>query len=238
MFKLKTFSSSLTLNFLLATIVPLICLGYFSYSYLEFKINQASKRSNELLAETVANEISFQLRLPEIVLRQTGIILNSQGSSDQKTNRLLNTVVSESSFLEGIYVLDENKHIAYLGLEEQFVKVAETFLDLDLSRLSILKNIELLFESQWSQSFRSPVSGKKSIALKYPFGTRKYLLGIVNIEDLHDTISTLSKRRKNLILVLDDGGNIIFHPQLRLARTAAEFCQYSAVQKCTTWYFR
>jgi signal transduction histidine kinase/CheY-like chemotaxis protein/HAMP domain-containing protein len=223
MFKLKTFSSSLTLNFLLATIVPLICLGYFSYSYLEFKINQASKRSNELLAETVANEISFQLRLPEIVLRQTGIILNSQGSSDQKTNRLLNTVVSESSFLEGIYVLDENKHIAYLGLEEQFVKVAETFLDLDLSRLSILKNIELLFESQWSQSFRSPVSGKKSIALKYPFGTRKYLLGIVNIEDLHDTISTLSKRRKNLILVLDDGGNIIFHPQLRLAEQQQNF---------------
>jgi signal transduction histidine kinase len=190
---------------------------------LGFKINEASKRSNELLAETVANEISSQLKLPEIILRQTGIILNSHKLQSSETNTLLNTVVSESSFLEGIYVIDDKKHTENLGLEEKNVKVLDTYLDLDLSRLGILKNIELLVEAQWSKSFRSPVSGKKSIGLIYPFGTGRYLLGIVNVEDLHGSISTLSKRRKNSILVLDDSGNTIFHPQLRVVEQQQSF---------------
>jgi signal transduction histidine kinase/HAMP domain-containing protein len=223
MFKFKTFSSSLILNFLLATILPLICLGYFSYSYMGFKINEAGKRSNELLAETVANEISFQLNLPATVLRQTGIILNSNVSRHVETNTLLNTVVSESNFLEGLYILNDKKRIVNLGLQGQFAKALDTYKGLDLSGLGILKNIELLIDPQWSKSFRSPVSGKKSIAMIYPLGSARYLMGIVNVEDLHNSISALSKRRTSSIFVLDDSGNSIFHPQLKIVEQQQRF---------------
>ncbi len=223
MFKLKTFSSSLILNFLLATILPLICLGYFSYSYMGFKIKESNKHGNELLAVTVANEISSQLNLPATVLQQTGIILNSEVNLHLETNRLLNSIVSESNFLEGIYVLNDKKQIVNLGLEEKFVNVADTYLGLDLSGMSILKNIELLFDSHWSKSFRSPVSGRKSIAMIYPLGSGRYLLGIVNVEDLHNTISSLTKQRKISIFVLDDSGNSIFHPLYKIVEQQQRF---------------
>ena len=211
------------LNFLLATILPLVCLGYFSYSYMSFTINESSKRSNELLAETVANEISAQLSFPAIELRQVGVLLRSLKSTSPGIDSMLDQTVFESSYLESIYIIDEKKRITHLGIDERFSDTRDNYLGLDLSGLSILRNLEFLQEPQWSNSFRSPVSGKKSIGLIYPVWPNKYILGIVSVEELHDTISVLSKNRKSSIIVLDTSGNLIFHPQLKIVEEQQNF---------------
>ena len=120
MFNMKTFRSSLVLNFLLATILPLVCLGYFSYSYMSFTINESSKRSNELLAETVANEISAQLSFPAIELRQVGVLLRSLKSTSPGIDSMLDQTVFESSYLESIYIIDEKKRITHSRFTQIF----------------------------------------------------------------------------------------------------------------------
>ncbi len=223
MLKIKTFRGSLLLGFMLSTFLPLIFFGYFSYSYLNYKIEEFGKQSNELLAETVATEISSFLRNPLIVLEQVMILLKPERPAVTEIDDILDEIVSESDYLETVYVINAEKHVTDIGLDPEYRSVADNYLDLDLSGLSMLKNIEFLQGPYWSNSFLSPVSGKNSIALIYPIDQRRYLIGLINIEHLHSSILERSGRRNTSTIILDENGTPVFHPQLQIVEEQQSF---------------
>lgn len=213
---IKTFKTSLFLSCILAAFLPLACLGYLSYSYLGFKITEATNENNELLAGTIAADISSQLQDPLIILRQTGVFLQSSFYTRSWINTQLGFIVEKSGYLESLIVLDDTKRVTNVGLDERYQENLTSYLDLDLSGLPVLSNMEFLQGPHWTNSFRSPITGEKSIALLYPLDGDMYLLGVVNIENLHSSLSARASQQGNYVIILDDRGNPVFHPELKI----------------------
>ncbi len=142
MFKIKSFRQNILIGFVLAAFLPLIFLGFFSYSYLSSKIEESVNLRNELLARNIAIEICSYLNRPEIFLQQTAMLLRETSSERKEKDNLLNDVVANSDFIETIYLIDEQKVVINIGLEKNYVKLAENHLGNDLSGLNILKNIQ------------------------------------------------------------------------------------------------
>lgn len=221
--KNKTFKQSIFLNFVLATFLPLACLAYLSYSYLGFKITETNNENNKLLASGIAADIADQLQDPIIILRQTGIFLQSSLYTNSWIDKQLNTIVENSSYLETLMVLDAKKRVINIGLDERFKENNATYLNLDLSRLHVLSKAEFLQGPYWTNTFRSPVSMEKSIALVYPISPERFLFGIVNISYLHSSLSAESDRYGHISIILDDLGNPVFHPELTIVEEQVNF---------------
>jgi len=226
MYTSKSFRRTLLLGFMIAAFVPLICLGFISYTYLGHKVEEFVNQRNGLLAETVATDMSSYLRHPLTAVQQIAIMFDSESFSNPKINRILNTIARESDYLESIYVIDADKRIVNIGLGQQHSEVHDNYLGMDLSGLSVLKNIEYLQGPYWSNSFLSPVSGEKSIALIHAVGD-KYIIGFINIGYLHSFISARSSRDDTSIIILDDTGNPVFHPQLEMVEAQHSFANIS-----------
>ncbi|GEM_PF-2721519 len=222
MLKVNSFKNTIFFGFVLATFLPLIFFGFFSYFYLSSKIEESGNQRNELLANTVAIEISSYLSKPEVVLHQTDIHLSEAIHDDDTINALLNEVVEDSYYLETLYLIDKNKQVVNIGLEEEFVHLAKLHVGNDLSGMSILRNIGYINELLWSNSFHSPVTGRKSIALIYP-AQNFYLIGLINISFLHRVIKTHSDKKGISTIILDEYGNLVFHPELKIVEEQQNF---------------
>jgi signal transduction histidine kinase len=223
MFKIKTFRRSLLLGFMLSAFLPLVCLGYVSYSYLKFKTDEFGKQSNELLADTVATEVSSFFRSPLIAMEQLVILFKSTKLSAPQINTILDETVSESDYIEAVYIVNEKKRVIHIGLDEGYRSIRDNYLDLDLSGLSILRNVEYVQGPYWSNSFLSPVSGKNSIALISPVDKSRFIIGLINIEYLHSSILNKTERRETSTIILDENGTPVFHPQLRIVEEQQSF---------------
>lgn len=231
MYKTKSFRRTLLFGFMVSTFIPLACLGYISYTYLGYKIDEFGNQRNILLARTVATEMSSYLRNPLTILRQAAIILESEYLDDTEINEVLNEISWESDYLESVYVINRDKKITHIGLDQQYEAIIDNFLGMDLSSLSILRNVEFLQGPYWSNSFLSPVSGEKSIALILPAGKQRYIIGLINIQYLHSSISTSSARKDTSIIVLDDTGKPVFHPQLETVQEQRNFANILPYQE-------
>ncbi|MDJ0622716.1 MAG: response regulator [Desulfocapsaceae bacterium] len=227
---ITTFKSLLFLSFVLATFLPFACLGYLSYSYLGFKITEATNEKNELFANTIAADISTQLKDPLIVLRQTGVVLKSSFYTRTWINTQLNVIVENSSYLESLIVTNYTKRVVNIGLNEKYKDNMTSYLDLDLSGLKVLNNIESFQGPHWTNTFRSPISGDKSIALIYPVNDDLLLVGIVNIEYLHSSISGRANQHSSSVIILDDRGNPVFHPELKIVEEQLNLAQLAPYQ--------
>jgi signal transduction histidine kinase/HAMP domain-containing protein len=211
----KTFKQSLLFGFMLATFLPLFISGYFSYSYLSYKIKESGQHNNELLAANVAGEISSYLQNPLITLKQAAILLGVHKHNTKEINDFLNSTVVKSDFLEIIYVIDHKKIVKNIGLADEYQNLRDSYLGMDLSGLSILRNIEYLQTPYWTHSFLSPISGEKSIALIYPNEDGYFFVGLFNIGYFHSIVDNDSRESGIEIIVLDDVGKSIFHPDLQ-----------------------
>ncbi len=222
MFNIKSFRQTILIGFVLAAFLPLIFLGFFSYSYLSSKIEASVNLRNELLARSIAIEISSYLNRPEIFLQQTAILLRETSGERKDIDNLLNDVVANSDFIETIYLVNEQKVVINIGLERNYIQLAEDHLGNDLSGLNILKNIQYFEGLYWSNSFLSPVSGKKSIALIYPTD-EMYLVGLININVLHSALTAKTEEREISTIILDESGYPVFHPDLKLVAEQQNF---------------
>ncbi len=233
MYTSKSFRRTLLLGFIIAVFVPLICLGFISYSYLGHKVEEFANQRNELLAETVATDMSSYLRHPLTVVQQIAIMFDSESLffPNPEIDRVLSSIARESDFLESVYVIDAEKRIVNIGLDLQYSEVVDNYLGMDISSLSVLKNIEYLQGPFWSNSFLSPVSGEKSIALIYAVDGGKYIIGLINIEDLHSFVAARSQRKDTSIIILDDNGNPVFNPQLEMVELQHSLANISPYQQ-------
>lgn len=222
---------------MLAAFLPLACLGYLSYSYLGFKITEATNEKNELLASNIAADISSQLQDPLIILRQTGVFLQSSFYTRSWINTQLGFIVEKSGYLESILILNDNKRVTNVGLNESYQENLASYLDLDLSGLPALNNIEFLQGPHWTNTFRSPISGQKSIALLYPIEEDIYLLGVVNIENLYSSLYARASQPGNHVIVLDDRGNPVFHPQLKIVEEQLNLANLAPYQNAQLGIF-
>lgn len=125
MLKIRTFKQSIFYGFLFATFMPLIFLGYFSYTYLSFKITEAEQRADELLAASTAKEISSYLQAPLNVLRQVWTLVLIHNHDDKEINDHLNQSVTDSHLLDSIYIVDERKKVINIGLNNINRHIAE-----------------------------------------------------------------------------------------------------------------
>lgn len=231
MLRIRTFKQSIIYGFLFATFLPLIFLGYFSYSYLSYKISESEQMGNELLAEATAKEISSYLLDPLTVLRQILTLVLLHEHDDREINSHLDQSIQESNLLDSIYIVNNAKMIVNIGLKEGSSGLKENYIGLDLSNLGILRNIEYLQGPYWSQSFISPVSGKKSLAAILPTGDGRYAIGLFDIGQLHTVIRDRSSRKNSTIIVLDDSGKPVFHPQLKIVEEQQNFSHIEPFQE-------
>jgi len=226
-----TFKQTLILGFILAAFLPLSLLGYFSYSYLNYEISVSEQSKNELLAKSTAKQVSSYLRDPLIALRQVSALVLSNDYSNLKINNLLDIVVNESDLLESIYILDNSKAITHIGLRGTRENVVENYIGLDFSNMNIFRNIEYLQGEFWSQSFFSPIAGKKSLAIILPVEDSRYIIGLFDISQLHAVIKEHSNQQDSDIIVLDDSGKPVFHPDLNIVKEQHNFSQIQPFQE-------
>ncbi len=212
MFKIKTFKRSLLLGFMLATFLPLLCLGTISYYYLNQKIEEYGERTNRLVAETVATEISSYLRNSLNVLEQVGILLRSDHLQLVETAAILDMIVTESDYIETLYVVDRTRRIINIGLTNEYNEERKKHLGGDLASLNIFVNIEFLLGPYWSNTYVSPFSGRKSSALIFPSAGDQFIIGIVDIEYLHSYIESRWEQRDTLTIVVDEYGETVYRP--------------------------
>lgn len=229
--KFQTFRHSLLFGFMLATLLPLFTAGFFSYSYLSYKMEESGRHKNELLAANVATEISSYLRDPLVTLQQADILFKTHYHNDLETNEFLNAIVEDSKLLEIVYVINDKKIVQNIGLTDEYKHLRDAYLDIDLSGLNILRNIEYLQEPFWTHSFLSPISGKKSIALIYPTTKGSFLVGLFNIGYFHSIITHHSRKESIETMVLDEVGKSIFHPDLKKVEEQYSFANIQPFTK-------
>ncbi len=212
MLKIKTFKRSLLLGFMLATFLPLLCLGTISYYYLNYKIKEYGEQTNRLVAETVATEISSYLRNSLNVLEQVGILLQSDHLRPVETAAILDMIVAESDYVETLYVVDRTRRIVNIGLSVEYQNERKLYLDADLSSLNIFANIEFLLGPYWSSTYVSPFSGRKGSALIFPATGNQFIIGVVDTEYLHSHIESGWEQSDTLTIVVDEYGETVFQP--------------------------
>lgn len=235
--RIKTFRQSIVIGFLAATYLPLIVFGYFSYSYINYKISESGQRSNLLLARNVAEEISSYLREPHIILQQYSRILKSYSGKGRQINELLSNAVIDSHLLNGIYILSKKKIVIHAGFDEDPEKSIRNQVGLDFSGLRAFRNMEFLQGPYWSESFLSPVSGEKCTAIILPVDENLYMVGLIDIAELHSILIRRKLENGSFMVVLDDMGEPLFFPEMNIVEEQRNYRHIEPFQEALVGNF-
>jgi signal transduction histidine kinase len=121
--------------------------------------------------------------------------------------RFLDAVVAEGGF-KAIYLVGENRRIAYAAAPGGERDARQNLLGADLSRNPLYSSARELGRRVWSDRYLSPLNGEGTVGLAIPFGDQ-VLLGELALHAVHAAIRSNAEQYDHPVLVVDRAGEYV-----------------------------
>ncbi len=196
----------LTVNFVIAAILPIIVLGIVSLNILNKSIKGEVFSKNLLLARAVAGEVERFLKEPERILVQIlDMIETEKLISPENINSYLVSVLRHYHTFEMIRILDDRGKVSHIAPFEQ------ELVGIDMTGHPFYRAVKQTNRPFWSRTFISIYSGYPTLALALPF-KNGVLVGYLNLKALSSITDRIAIGSHGHASIVDKNGTYIAHP--------------------------
>jgi PAS domain S-box-containing protein len=203
-------------QFLAAMAVALVVLATLMVFWRLPMVNQEAREEQSRVADLALFALEQALDNTQDQMRVLAGLRDAQydrGVFPAATQRLLGS----DNLLDGIYLLDEGMRLRQAYLRPEINARAEEWRGNDLSGVEVLQRAKALRALQWSGQFLSPVQGRAVVALALPV-PGGFLMGEVSMDGLVLLTNRLNQRDGLLMLAVDQQGELVSAPNLKLVR--------------------
>lgn len=205
--------SFLTLNFILVSLIPialvLLLTGVFIFPHLA----QQETLEQEALAKAITSRVESQFESAKMELKRFSELL-SLLNDESYIQQLLDNIADINQAYEAIYIIDKEGIVTHIGLPSRYQPYRDNYLGLDMSRQGFIIEGRKTQQERFSETFLSSVSGHLSTGYIIPLG-EKLLVAEVSIDQLPELSQFLSKESGQTIMILDQKGHLLVHPDAR-----------------------
>lgn len=213
----RRFASSLSVNFALVAIVPILGVSVLVVAYLRSATVAEAESRNLLLARAVGAQVEVFLREPLAVLQNLRATLRSDRRlTDEEIEVALASHVRHSELFESVYLLDRSGRVAAAGLQGDLADYRQDYIGLDLSHKDYYRRALETGETAWSRTSLSLLTGNMSVALCLVVDERT-LVGNFNFDILSYFSRRLRIRDRLTVMIVDGHGDVIVHPDPELS---------------------
>ncbi|MDM8535585.1 response regulator [Desulfobacterales bacterium HSG17] len=197
--------NTLTLNFMLAAVLPILIASLISLYSLSISMEKQITNKNYLLAKSLAGELERFLEVPETILKQIeDIAVTKKIVSPNELNEYLAAIIAHYRFFDMLKILDTNGTTRYLA------PFNKNILGLDMSAYEYYRITKEQNKSCWSRTFLSPQTGQPTLTLSMPLG-QQMIVGHLNLSDLNTIINKVKIGTHSYASIMDKDGTFIAH---------------------------
>lgn len=201
--KHSTLKLTLTTNFILLGIIPVLVVGITSLLIITRSISSEVRTKNFNIATSLSGQVETFLGEPLSLLQQVdSVILQEAIVSPSEISPYLQVVVKNYPFFEMIQLTDSN------GIIKHLAPYNRDYIDTDMSLQPFFQKTKKHLTPIWSPTFISMQSGHPTITLSIPASGGGILAGYVNLSILSSMVSKISGQH-NYAVILDQEGTII-----------------------------
>ena len=233
-----TLQRTLSIHFVLVAILPVLVFGVIASLLLYNHLQQEISANNQLLAKDIA--ISAGQFLDEVSrdMQVLAEMIDSQALADASAiDQMLEVLVKKSGYFESLYLLDSNRHVTHLGLDQRVAAQREDYRGIDYSQHTLFHGHKFLSRPVWSDTFVSLVFGEPSVTIAVPLEDRRTLLGNVSLSRLSNMLATYAKNRADLYAIVDRSGTLVAHSDEQLALQRVNFSDHFSVKRALLGHF-
>jgi len=229
-FRSRPLKHSLAINIAVGSVVPIIVVSILVMGHLSQHARIDTDEINHLVAHSVSSQVDTFLNTPLIVLQNIkGILSDNPDMQENAVQQILDNHIHNSDLFESIVLLDKEGIVQKIGLKTEQEKFRQDFIGINLAHLDVYKKAVENKKPTWSNTFISMISGKMSLALCLVVDDRA-LIGNFAIEALADFIQHVNVRNKVQLILVDQNGTIIVHPDSMIAARQVNINNLNIVQ--------
>jgi signal transduction histidine kinase len=198
------------LNNLLTSLLPIICVGLLSLAVVKSHLGKEHDRSNALLAQSLASQITTYLHEPESTFNLVTRHLLTQQHSSADRSKMLDLLAASYEYFNALYLLDQRGIVQQAGFKEQAEQAKSDYLGMDFSSVEACRQALQDQRLHWVPSV-SMSSGAPTMSFCGPLngGT---LLAELKLTDLGRIINEASSGGVFTAFIVDRTGQLIVHP--------------------------
>jgi PAS domain S-box-containing protein len=227
----STLRRTLSLHFLLVTILPALLFGLLATSLLQKHLESGIYERNQVLSQDIAAAAEQFLSRAETSLGTVAkVVENGTIIQPGSVDAYLEMVVQRLSWIESIYILDDKRHIRYLGLDARASLRRDDYQGFDFSHHALFEKHANLEMPVWSDTFVSLVTGMPSVTLAIPI-KGGILLGNISLQDLSHQLARFSLDRNDNCAIIDHIGTLIASNDPVLVTQRVNFGHHTSVRQ-------
>lgn len=225
----STLRRTLSLHFLLVTILPTLLFGLMAISLLQKHLESGIYERNQMLSQDIAATAELFLARAEVSLGSVArVIEHGAIIRPESVDAYLETVVQRLSWIESIYILDDSRHVKYLGLDTRDNQRRDDYRGVDFSHHALFGKRAIIDRPVWSDTFVSLVTGEPSVTLAIPLSDGM-LLGNISLQDLSHQLARFSLDRNDNCAIIDHIGTLIASNDPVLVSQRVNFGHHTSV---------
>lgn len=195
----------LTLNFLVAALLPLFAVGIISLHFISNSLEKEIANRNFLLAQALSGEVERFLSEPSLLLGQIEDYIEKKLIKEEDINIFLQSLVDNYGFFRMIKILDDKGMVRYMA------PLRDDYLGFDMSRQPFFIKSKETGAHFWSPTFISIETGHSTLALAKPL-KQGVVVGDLDIDVLHRIIDRVKLGSNGYAAIVDKDGVTIAHP--------------------------
>lgn len=205
----------LILQFLVASLVPLVTLFLFSGYFSTRSLEKEAQRHISYLGREVARDVDDYMRGVQNDLVAIAAHIDSLEGRDGVSHDHLDRLVAAYPYFSTISLLDDNFRVTHVGLRASYAKQRNDFLGIDMSHHHGLVGLKGREQGNWSKPHQSLFSGSLEIDFLLPV-EQGYLSGMLTLQQLQQLRETLSLEGEDQFALIDADGLLVIHSDVAI----------------------
>ena len=198
----------LTLQPLLAMLVPFVVIVLFGAFWLAPQIMKEVETQQVLLGKAIGSQVERYLETSTTVVRANAAITPGKDMLLHDYQGMLDAQLATSESLGSLYAVAPDGHILAVGIQKDYQAHRQDFLSLDISRNPLFLEAMKQGKPLWSQVFLSVFHGELSVAFAMP-GHGMVVIGEIDLQRLQKFLKEISTGSELKIMIVDHNGQVI-----------------------------
>jgi PAS domain S-box-containing protein len=207
----------LALRFVLAGMLPLLLVAMILSWVLLPQVLADIETRHQALARAVSGQVEGHLRSAGRELSAVAEYLQHRGDQPApfRFEPILGAHAGSGEVFAAIYVVDATNTVSALGLPRGELQQRGDGVEIDLSRLTFVREARQRRAPVWSEIFVSVVSSRRVVSLAIPLADQ-VLIGEVAIDRLSEFLGSLPTEAGMWTMILDHRGQVVARSQASL----------------------